>query len=217
MPLDRNGALLSILAAMPHSNTSTERVVLFKTAWLEKLTVVSAFWFIASWSVLLPLIALAGWGAVGPLAGAALFVAGLIVWSLFEYAVHRFVFHWHPKQSVAKWLVFVMHGNHHTQPNDPLRNLMPLVLSVPIAASVWAACVAVMGSPGTWLFLGWISGYVAYDLVHYACHQWPMRGRWSALKRHHMRHHHVDPEANYAITGVFWDRVFGSRITSLKR
>jgi sterol desaturase/sphingolipid hydroxylase (fatty acid hydroxylase superfamily) len=32
-----------------------------------------------------------------------------------------------------------------------------------------------------------------------------------------MLHHHFDETGNYAITAIFWDRVFGSKITSLKR
>jgi sterol desaturase/sphingolipid hydroxylase (fatty acid hydroxylase superfamily) len=59
---------------------------------------------------------------------------------------------------------------------------------------------------------------VAYDAVHYACHHGEMRGKFgSALKRHHMRHHHVDETGNYAITAIVWDRVLGSRIKSLRR
>ena len=195
-----------------------QRLVLFESTWLEKLTVVSAFWFVVTWSVMLPLVAIAGWGAVAPLTGLGLAAVGLVTWSLFEYAVHRYLFHWNTQRPWAKRLIFLLHGNHHAQSDDRLRNLMPPILSIPIALSIWAMFVAVIGPAGTWLFLGFIVGYVAYDLVHYACHQWPMRGALGlALKRHHMRHHHVDEEMNYAITGIFWDRIFSSRITSLRR
>jgi len=98
-------------------------------------------------------------------------------------------------------------------PNDPLRNLMPPIVSLPVAGLVWAALVTLAGPAGNWLFLGWISGYVAYDLVHYACHQWPMKGRLARmLKTHHMRHHHLHEDGNYAITGMMWDRLFRTRI-----
>ena len=199
-------------------NAPDERLVLFKNNSLEKLTVVSAFWFVVTWSVVLPLVAIAGWGDVTPLAGLGLVVVGMIVWSLFEYSVHRYLFHWKTEWPWAKRLIFVVHGNHHAQSDDRLRNLMPLILSIPISMSIWAMFVAAIGPAGTWLFLGFILGYVVYDLVHYACHQWPMRGALGeALKRHHMRHHHVDADMNYAITGIFWDRIFSSRITSLRR
>jgi sterol desaturase/sphingolipid hydroxylase (fatty acid hydroxylase superfamily) len=61
-------------------------------------------------------------------------------------------------------------------------------------------------------------GYVVYDVVHYACHQLPMKGRISrALKMHHMRHHHHRVRGNYAITGMIWDRIFASLISSVPK
>lgn len=203
---------------MTGHNPSFKRQSLFGTSRLESLTVISVHWFVILWSVLLPSIALVGWGAASPLAAVGLILAGLVGWTLFEYLVHRYLFHMKPKGRLASWLIFVLHGNHHTEPRDPLRNLMPPILSIPIALCIWAIMVAAAGAAGTWLFLGFMIGYVAYDLVHYACHQWPMRGPIGhAFKRHHMRHHHVDPDAHYAITGLFWDSAFGSRIASLKR
>ena len=203
---------------MTARNAPFKRLSLFETAWLERLTVFPVHWFAIVWSVLLCLVAVVGWGAVSPLEGLALVVAGLIAWSLFEYAVHRYLFHMKSRWRVINWLVFVLHGNHHAQPRDPLRNLMPPLLSVPIALCIWAAIIGVAGTAGTWAFMGFMIGYVIYDLVHYACHQWPMRrGVLRALKRHHMRHHYFDADANYAITGLHWDRVFGSRTDSLKR
>ncbi|XJJ62457.1 sterol desaturase family protein (plasmid) [Novosphingobium sp. BL-8H] len=168
--------------------------------------------------MLLPAIAWAGWGAVGPLAGLSLVLAGLLVWSLFEYAMHRYLFHWETEVPVFQAFVFLMHGNHHDAPNDPLRSLMPLSASVPIAAIVWGIFALLFGTPGTWLFLGFMVGYVIYDVVHYAAHQWPMQGKLAqAIKRHHMRHHYVDEGGNFSISAIFWDRVFGSKIHSLKR
>jgi len=203
---------------MPSPSSSSPRARLFKNARLEKLTLMSPLTFAVSWALLLPAIAWVGWGSAGLLDGLALVAAGLFAWTLFEYAMHRFPFHFTSKQSVLSRLVFLMHGNHHDNPNDGMRNLMPLLVSLPIAALAWTGSMALLGAPGTWFFLGWITGYVIYDLVHFACHQWPMKGRVaSAIKRHHMRHHYVDETGNYAISAIFWDRVFGSRITSLKR
>lgn len=191
---------------------------MFKSARLEKLTLMSPRTFVVSWALLLPAIAWAGWGAVEEWQGIALVAAGLLVWTLFEYAMHRFPFHFETQQPFLRRLVFLTHGNHHESPNDPMRNLMPLLVSLPVSAVAWGISLALLGPAGTWLFLGWMTGYVIYDLVHYACHQWPMRsGLGAMLKRHHMRHHHFDETGNYAISAIFWDRVFGSRIETLKR
>ncbi len=143
----------------------------------------------------------------------ALLAVGLVLWTLTEYVLHRFVFHWQPASALMEQFVFIMHGNHHAVPNDPLRNLMPPMVSLPVGGLVWAGLVALAGPAGNWLFLGWMSGYVAYDLVHYACHQWPMKGRLARmLKTHHMHHHHLREEGNFAITGMMWDRLFRTRV-----
>ena len=195
-----------------------QRLRLFKSKQLEKLTLFSPAAFAATWIILLPLVMWAGWGTVTPVYGFALFLGGLAFWSLFEYAMHRYLFHWNLDFKPLQWFVFLIHGNHHANPNDRLRNLMPPIVSLPISALVWGGCVAMFGVAGTWVFLGFIVGYATYDMIHFACHQWPMRGRLAqAVKRHHMRHHHVDENANFAISAIFWDSVFGTRIKSLAR
>ena len=202
---------------MARPDSRTRRIRLFENERLEKLTMISPLVFGAIWSVALPLVIWAGWGSADPLAAAGLIFAGLVGWSLFEYAMHRYLFHWELDWRPVRWLVFLIHGNHHDSPNDEMRNLMPPAVSLPIAGLIWWGCVEAAGPAGTWLFLGFITGYVCYDVVHFACHQWPMRGRLAlALKRHHMRHHYVDEDRNYAITAIFWDRVFSTRISSLR-
>lgn len=203
---------------MPAPVSSPQRVRLFKNERLEKLTMLSPRTFALSWTVMLPLIAYAGWNSAEPLHALGLVAGGLLVWTLFEYAMHRYLFHLESDVPLLRSMVFVIHGNHHDNPNDPMRGLMPLGVSVPVGLLMWSACLALLGPPGTWLLLGFMTGYVIYDTVHFICHQWPMRGRLGkALKRHHMRHHYVDEGGNFSISAIFWDRVFGSRINSLKR
>lgn len=202
---------------MTSPSPQTPHIRLFESEWLERFTLLSPRAFALAWSVLLPGIAAVGWGTAGPLAALALVAAGLTGWTLFEYAMHRFVFHLEPENGFLRWLVFLIHGNHHDDPSDPRRGLMPLVVSVPVGCIVWAACLALAGPQGTWLLLGFMGGYVIYDTVHYACHHLPMRsGLGAALKRHHMRHHHVDDTRNFAISAIWWDRVFGTRIANLR-
>lgn len=198
--------------------SSPQRIRLFKSERLEKFTLISPLAFAASWAVMLPLIALAGWGSATFHHAVGLVMLGLVGWTLFEYAMHRYLFHLDSKVPLVRWLVFLIHGNHHQSPNDPMRGLMPLPVSILVGTLVWAGLVALLGRAGTWAFLGFMTGYVVYDAVHFACHQYPMRSRVGImLKRHHMRHHHIDESGNFAISAILWDRVFGSRITSLKR
>ncbi len=191
---------------------------LFRSQKLERLSVVSLRAFLVTWAVGLPVIAWVGWEMTGAsLLVAPTLLAGVLFWSLFEYAMHRFAFHWSSDVPFIRGTIFVLHGNHHVSSNDPLRNLMPPIVSMPIAAVVWGLSVLALGPYGTWLFLGFISGYVVYDVIHFGCHQWPMKGRFASIvKRHHMRHHHGNEAGNFAITTPVWDRIFGTTITTLK-
>lgn len=206
------------LRAMRPLDNNEKRLILLENPVLEKLTLISVRWFIVTWAILLPLIALAGWGAVPAHEAIGLTCLGMLLWTLFEYAAHRFAFHFDANWQPAQNLIFMIHGNHHVQPRDLLRNLMPPIVSVPVGLCVWAPLYAIAGHAGTWVFLGFMIGYTIYDMTHYACHQWPMKGALGrAVKRHHMQHHFAENEGNYAITALFWDRAFGTQIVSSRR
>lgn len=194
-----------------------ERTRLFGNPFLEALTVISAPTFIALWAVVLSAILICALIFAPTLWAPALILVGALGWSFTEYALHRYLFHLESRsERVQRW-IFIIHGNHHSDPNDPLRNLMPPVVSLPVGGLVCLACVSAIGPAGIWAFFGFMLGYVTYDLVHYACHQWPMKGNLARmLKVHHMRHHHLRARGNYAITGMAWDRLLATRIGSIR-
>lgn len=199
-------------------NPYSKPIRLFQNERLERLTVITPLGFALAWAPILPFIAWIAWDTASALGAALLIGAGLLFWGLFEYALHRYAFHWQPKSALMKQFVFIMHGNHHDDPNDPHRNLMPPIASMPVAATIWLILFALLGDFAHWFFLGFILGYLAYDMLHYACHQWPMKGRLGMMfKRHHMRHHHSRKPGNYAVSTLFFDRLFGTHVTSLKQ
>ena len=203
---------------MASRRSSSQPIRLFESKALEKLTVLPVGAFMVVWALVLPLVAWAGWGDASPFQALVLGVSGWGAWFLVEYAMHRFLFHMRPRSEAGRKFVFVMHGNHHSDPQDPLRNLMPPVVSLPLAALLWGASVLALGPMGTWFFFGLISGYVVYDLIHYGCHQWKPRGRiGQMLMKHHMRHHHADQDGNFAITGIFLDQWLGTGVKGLRR
>lgn len=197
--------------------SSTARVTLFRNGFFESFTVFPLAGFLILWPLVLIAVAYVAFSSM-PTPWVPLWVVmGWVVWSATEYALHRFVFHLDPKSSWLKQVIFVIHGNHHASPNDPLRNLMPPIISLPLGGAIWGLMVFAFGPVGHWLFFGFILGYVIYDLVHFACHQFAMKGAfWRVLKQHHMRHHFDRVEGNYAITGMIWDRLTGTRISGTK-
>ena len=146
-------------------------------------------------------------------------VAGLILWTLSEYILHRFLFHFQPRQAWQEKVIFLFHGIHHAQPQCKTRLVMPPVVSVPMAIVFYFMFQIVVGnilqSPD-WvdpLAAGFILGYLVYDLTHYATHHFPMRsGIWKYLKRYHMMHHYKTPNQRYGVSSPAWDLVFGTFI-----
>ncbi|GEL63455.1 sterol desaturase family protein [Kozakia baliensis] len=183
-------------------------VRLFNSSVLERLTFMPMHWFLPVWVIVLTA---AGWSCHGISAARflSLLCLGIVLWTLIEYAAHRFLFHLKLNSERGKQFIFLIHGNHHADPADHLRNMMPLIVTLPLAAIIWSGLWLAFGPAGTAAFTGFGIGYVMYDLTHYATHQYSGSSTlFQRLKQHHLRHHYVAPEANYAITAIFWDTVF---------
>ena len=58
--------------------------------------------------------------------GIALFVFGLFFWTLTEYLLHRYIFHFEAKSAIGKRIHFLTHGVHHDYPSDSKRLSCPL-------------------------------------------------------------------------------------------
>ncbi|MEG3178441.1 sterol desaturase family protein [Sphingomonas sp. RB3P16] len=203
---------------MTKGKVPEERIRLFRNDFLERTTMVSPIAFVVTWSVMLALAVYASWGVASFVASVGLVMIGLLIWSLFEYGMHRFLFHMKLTSDLGRAFVFLTHGNHHAQPNDAMRNIMPPVVSIGISSMVWAILCLVAGDAGSVIFIGFGIGYVTYDSIHYACHQFPMRhGVLGRLRRHHIRHHYAQEEGNFAITAIFWDRLFGTEVSTKRR
>lgn len=198
---------------MWNDKSGQPRIRLFRNDILERSTLTTPFAFVAAWSIFLALGIAASWNTASPAAAIGLFVLGLVIWILFEYAMHRFFFHLEPRSAFGKRLIFLAHGNHHAAPNDALRNIMPPLISIAISSAVWGLLWLLLGPPGSFAFLGFGIGYVVYDSIHYACHQLPMRHPLlRELRKHHLRHHYAKRDGNYAITAIFLDRLFGTAV-----
>jgi 4-hydroxysphinganine ceramide fatty acyl 2-hydroxylase len=164
--------------------------------------------------IFLPVVAFMLYNTIGisVLSAVFLFLFGIWVWSVTEYALHRFVFHFEPKNGWQQRLYFIIHGVHHDYPNDSRRLVMPPVVSIPLAIFFLGLFRLLMGS--TYLppfYAGFIFGYVLYDTTHYAIHHFRMPGKIGTyLRQRHLRHHYVDPDHNFGISSPLWDVVFGT-------
>jgi len=144
--------------------------------------------------------------------------AGFIVWTLSEYLLHRFLFHYEPS---APWLQrawYLIHGVHHEQPQCKTRLVMPPILSIPLAFlfyGFFALLVgAIVGLPHLTgpVFAGFLTGYLCYDMLHYAEHHLSMRwGFLKYIKLYHLRHHYKNPNHGFGVSSPVWDVVFRTK------
>ena len=145
------------------------------------------------------------------LAVAGLFLLGVLLWTLLEYLIHRYVFHYEPKSRLGKQFHFIVHGVHHDYPNDARRLVMPPSISIPLAFFFYGLFLVIFGRLASGVFAGLVFGYVCYDMLHYATHHFPMkRGLWLWLKQYHLRHHYKDDHVGYGISSPLWDYIFGT-------
>ncbi|MEO8092394.1 MAG: sterol desaturase family protein [bacterium] len=149
----------------------------------------------------------------GALEIVALVAAGLAIWTLSEYWLHRKLFHWQPDNAIGRRMHFIIHGVHHDHPNDKLRLVMPPGASIPLAAVFFGVFWLIFGIPTALpLFAGFLIGYLAYDYTHYYLHHFVPRSDFGKrLREHHMRHHFQDHRYGYGVSSPLWDAVFRTR------
>ncbi len=145
---------------------------------------------------------------------AVLFFGGVLFFSLFEYGLHRVVFHGLIRRADRdprfRFAAFMAHGYHHEFPNDRSRLVMPPMISWPLAALFALFFYWVFGA-ARYLppLAGTMAGYIAYDWVHYYTHHFRPRsrlGKW--VRAYHLRHHFQDHDAYFGISSPLWDVVF---------
>jgi sterol desaturase/sphingolipid hydroxylase (fatty acid hydroxylase superfamily) len=146
------------------------------------------------------------------------FFAGLFVWTFAEYTMHRFVFHYRPRNAWQERITFLFHGVHHAQPQCKTRLVMPPGASIPLAFLFYGLFYLVIGvllGASRWIgctFAGFIAGYLVYDMTHYATHHFAMRrDPLKFLKRYHMQHHYKTPDRRFGVSSPLWDVVFGTK------
>lgn len=204
------------IGAPSSENRKLNRIRVYKNGFVEHVLASShpllpGVWF--GWAVV--------YGAVLALSpgdhrfrGGVLFLSGVMAFSLLEYLLHRFVFHFDPgSDRKAKVRLFLMHGLHHEFPNDKWRLVAPPLMSWPIAALVFSLYYLLLSPEDTFiLFGGTCLGYLFYDWTHYYTHHFraPRTRLGKLLRKAHAVHHYKLFHLNMGISSPLWDWVFGT-------
>ncbi len=200
---------------LPHPiDHSDQPIRLFQSDFLEFFTHISPLVVLIIWLPVGLFFLLRGLMASPGLHNLFGVLLGLFLWTLTEYLMHRFVFHFPPRNARQERIIFLFHGVHHRQPQCKTRLVMPPVVSIPLALLYYALLSVVLNvlQQPLWLnplLAGLIFGYLIYDMTHYATHHFPMRrGVLKFLKRYHLQHHYKTPEQRFGVSSPLWDWVF---------
>lgn len=196
------------------SGAATQSVRLFKNDFLEALTHVHPIVPLLFWG---PIATFLLWRSVAvhqlpPSGLAGIGVLGVLVWTLSEYLLHRFVFHFPARSRVGKYLVFLFHGVHHEVPRDKTRLVMPPAGAVIVMVLLYQLFRILVPAPWIEPFCAFFMiGYLVYDYLHYATHHFPMTSApMRFLKIHHMQHHYGPEGLRFGVSSPLWDIVFGT-------
>lgn len=142
-----------------------------------------------------------------------LFFFAFFFWTLAEYLLHRYLFHWITDNKYVKRFHFIMHGAHHLYPNDTDRLLMPPVPGLLMGAVLFGffyIIFSIIGYPVyTWgFFAGFFLGYLLYSFVHRATHVMKTPKTFGFIWHHHALHHYKYPDKCFGVSSPIWDYVF---------
>lgn len=120
------------------------------------------------------------------------FLLGVLIWTLAEYLVHRFLFHMVYRRE---------HWTHHISSREL------------IGVSSWKTggifvvlfLIAFVSSTLS-VYAGLLAGYFAYISIHYLLHRMDI----PFLTKHHDIHHDEGIEMNFGVTSPLWDIIFGT-------
>lgn len=135
---------------------------------------------------------------------------GLLLWTITEYILHRYIFHWDAKSRAGKYFVFLFHGLHHDDPQDPTRLVMPPVPAVIIVSLLWVIFSFIFPDKFLDIIMAYfLIGYLCYDYIHYATHHFAMTspiGKY--LRKYHLQHHYSGEKSKYGVSSPLWDIIF---------
>ena len=138
---------------------------------------------------------------------------GLVVFSLVEYSIHRWLLH-DPRSGL-----FHLHAAHHNDAEKLTAFFFPT--SILVLVPVWLLLTKLLHlQHGSFFLSGFSAGYFYFGVLHHVEHttrinhlpfRW-LKSRWAA----HSVHHHLD-DTNFGVMTSFWDYIFRTQQSQAKR
>lgn len=138
---------------------------------------------------------------------------GVAAWTLVEYLLHRYVFHWTRVREPFRSLASGLHIAHHRSAETAHLILTPPVVSLSFGLAIYGVLSVATWSlaRGGLMEAGLLLGYLAYEWIHFGVHRSKVPGSLlRRLQRHHFQHHDRHPRGCFGVTSPFWDWMFGT-------
>lgn len=126
--------------------------------------------------------------------------AGVVLWTLAEYLIHRFAFHG-PLRA--------LHDVHHRRPAAYIG--VASWGTAPLFALVWLMLIVATSAPiANPLMAGLLAGYTAYIVIHDRMHHGDRAGFGRIMRALLDRHiaHHRGGHANFGVSSPLFDLIF---------
>jgi len=136
-------------------------------------------------------------------------VAGVFLWSIMEYTLHRFL--GHDRRTMPNFFS-VEHSRHHREGNYFAPAIKKAGAALVVTLAVLPLAVLVAGwVPGAVFTAAFVTMYATYEFIHRRAHTHPGIGPYGRfVRRHHFHHHFGNPRSNHGVTSPVWDLVFGT-------
>jgi 4-hydroxysphinganine ceramide fatty acyl 2-hydroxylase len=183
----------------------------------ERLYRFRSFWIFPPIALALLVITSRAEPQTGPGRLLWLFPIGVLIWTLLEYGLHRFVFHIQVplRNPFLREVVNGSHLGHHASPRDPnkvlVRPVYGFAISVILYGLLYALTRSLFSAMG--IMAGIWAGFLYYEAVHYRVHfALSGSGFIARQRRMHFHHHFTNNKRCFGVTSALWDHVFGTAL-----
>ena len=192
------------------------QIKLFKHPFLNKLIhthpLIAIFlYYLISLAIVIYGIVVMPLNLVDGLEKLLILLGGILLFSLVEYCVHRFMYHSGEDYKDEKNWQYKVHGVHHEHPREKDLLALPIPLALALLPVFYLLFSWPMGNQVYFFFPGFLSGYASYLFIHYIIHtRQPPKNALGYLWKHHLKHHYACDDRAFGVSSPLWDYVFGT-------
>lgn len=139
------------------------------------------------------------------------FLAGVLAWTFFEYAIHRWVYHGRIRNLKLRAFVESFHIYHHRNMEDPRVITAGPLMILPLSAIILLPSWWLMGKSFGTFGIGFVSAYYFYEWVHFLIHRSDTEIAYIRyIRNYHLFHHDHRWDRCFGNTSSLWDHLLGT-------